>query len=306
MVTSRDAWKLTGILAICFIGVQVAINLAFSPFRKRLGIDELVSLNALALFFVLLLPTLIYGLAKRWNWREAFRWRSTSWQVIAATVFGTFALGLAVSQVVLWLIQMFEHSLLLERSKFTNLLSATLRTKMPVLLLVAIMFPALPEELVFRGVIQQGFERRYSPAVAIVLASLIFALFHLDPIQGLSVLAIAIFWGWVVWRSQSILPSLIAHALQNGLTTISLLSAASQEGSFEPFVVRAVSPNWAAALGGLLFWLAMVLILMRSLPKRGEEDGSAVSGILSDQIGATDGGIGGRGPEPDERSGFEG
>lgn len=306
MVTVSDAWKLTGILALCYIGVQAVLGLTILPLRWKLGVDALVSLNALALLFILLFPTLIYGQVRGWSWREAFRWRLASWKVVVATVLGTLALGLAVSQVVLWLIQALERSLLIEHSKFTSLLSATSQTRSPPLLLVAVMFPALPEELVFRGVIQQGFEKRYAPAGAIALTGFIFALFHLDPIQGLSVLAIALFWGWVVWRAQSVLPSLIAHAVQNGLTIISLLSASAGGGGFEPSRLPAVSPNWAAAAGGLLFWLATVLILMRLLPKRGEEDGSAANGVLADQVGASDGGDGSGGPEPDERGGLAG
>ncbi|MCX7969346.1 MAG: CPBP family intramembrane metalloprotease [Armatimonadetes bacterium] len=306
MVTGRDAWKLTGILAICYISVQVFLGLTILPFRGKLGVDLLVSLNSLALLFILLLPTLVYGLVKGWSWREAFRWRTTSWQVVVATVLGTFALGLAVSQVTLWLIQLLERSVLLEHSKLTNLLSATTRTQLPTLLLVAVMFPALPEELVFRGVIQQGFERRYSPFGSVILTSLIFAFFHLDPIQGLSVFAIAVFWGWVVWRTQSVLPSLIAHALQNGLTIISVLTATMQESDFEPFGLKAIEPNWGAAIAGLLFWLAMVLILMRCLPKRGEEDGSTADRVLTDQIGTADGSGGIRSSEFNECSGLEG
>lgn len=303
---SHDAWKLTGILALCYVGIQTALGLTLLPFFRGFGVDALVSLNALALFFILLLPTLIYGLAKGWSWREAFRWRPTSWKVIVATVLGTFALGLAVSQIVLWVIQSLSRFLPLEHSKFTTLLSATTRTQSPILLLFAVMLPALPEELVFRGVIQQGFERRYTPTGAVALTSLIFALFHLDPIQGLSVFAIALFWGWVVWRSQSVLPSLVAHALQNGLTMVSLLSAASERGGFSPLEFQATPPNWLAALLGLLFWVAMVLTLMRCLPKRGEQDGTAARRVLSNQVGVTSGSDGVRSSEPDERSGLEG
>ncbi len=308
MVTSRDAWKLIGILALCYVGVQIILALMLLSFRSWFGIDTLVLLNALSLLIILLLPTLVYGLAKGWNLREAFRLHPASWQVIAATVLGTFALGLAVSQVVLWLVQLSKHLPLLEHSEFINLLSAISRTKSPVLLLIAIMLPAFPEELVFRGVIQQGFEKRYTPAGAIVLTSLIFALFHLDPIQGLIVTVIALFWGWVVWRAQSILPSLIAHALQNGLTIISVLitAAQKQEGVFEPLQLQSVEPYWAAAVGGLLFWFAMVIILTRCLPKRGEKDGSTANRTHTDQVRVANGNDGGRSSELDERSGLEG
>jgi len=293
MVTGKDSWKLIGLLWVCYLSVQFALLLAIRLLRGNLTIDHLILLNSVVLVFALLLPTLLFVMRRGYHWHEAFRWRWASWKVIAATVLGTFALGLAVSQVTLWLIQSLESSVILERSEFTNLLSATTRTNSPILLLIAIMFSAFPEELTFRGVIQQGFERRYPPPVAIALTSFIFALFHLDPIQAFSVVAIAAFWGWVVWRSQSVLPSLIAHALQNGLTIVSVLAvSARSEGLQEPARVFAVSPNWIAAAIGLIFWFGMVLTLMQCLPRRGEGNGTTASGVLSHQDGTADGGYG--------------
>jgi len=290
MVTGRDSWKLIGLLWICYLSAQAVLVPALWSFRGKLAIEHIALLNSAVLVLVLLLPTLLFVSRKGQSWREAFRWHRVSLWVIVTTVLGTFALGLAVSQVTLWLIHLLENSVFLERSKFTNLLVATSRTNSPVLLLLAVMFPALPEELTFRGVIQQGFEKRYSSPVAIALTSFIFALFHLDPIQALSVMAIAAFWGWVVWRSQSVLPSLIAHALQNGLTVISIIVANTKgEGLKEPSGVLAASPNWLAAILGLVFWLGMVLILMRCLPKRGESDGTTSGGVFSHQVGATNG-----------------
>jgi membrane protease YdiL (CAAX protease family) len=290
MVTGRDSWKLIGLLWICYLSAQTVLVSALRSFQGKLSIEHLALLNSAVLVLVLLLPTLVFVLRKGQSWREAFRWRRVPLRVIVATVLGTFALGLAVSQVTLWLIRSLENSVFLEHSKFTNLLVATSRTNSPVLLLLAVMFPALPEELTFRGVIQQGFERRYSPAIAIALTSFIFALFHLDLIQALSVMAIAAFWGWVAWRSQSVLPSLIAHALQNGLTVVSIIAAnAKGEGLQEPSGVLAASPNWLAAILGLTFWFGMVLTLMRCLPKRGESDGTTSGGVFSHQVGATNG-----------------
>lgn len=286
MVTGKDAWKLVGILLVCYLLTQAALFLALPSVKMRLTVDLLVFLNSLALFLILLLPAFLFGLSRGWNFREAFRLRPVSWLVIGVMVFGTFALGMAVSQLTLWLIQSLRGSPLVEESNLTNLLLATARSESPILLLVALMLPALPEELVFRGVVQQGFERRYSPAVAIGLASFIFALFHLDIIQSLSVVVIALFWGWVVWRSQSVLPSLIAHALQNGLTFISVFNASVSDGGMDgSFGVLSTSPNWLAALFGLLVWIVTVLILNRSLPRPGEGDGST-RGTFTHQIGA--------------------
>lgn len=305
MVTGKDAWRLVGILLACYLLTQAALFLALLSIKMRLTVDILVFLNSLVLFLILLLPAFLFVLARGWNFSEAFRLRPVSWLVIGLTVFGTFALGMAVSQLTLWLIQSLRNSPLVEKSNLTNLLLATARSESPILLLVALMLPALPEELVFRGVVQQGFERRYSPVVAIGLASLIFASFHLDIIQSSGVVAIALFWGWVVWRSQSVLPSLIAHALQNGLTFISVFSASVSDGGMDgSFGVLSTSPNWLAALFGLLFWIVTVLILNRSLPRPGEGDGST-RGTFTHQIGAPGGSDGSGSFGIDEFSGPE-
>ncbi len=290
MVTAKDLWKLVGLLWLCFLFAQIVLFALMGFFKGKLTVEVLFSLNALALIFVLLLPTILFGLTRNWRWVEAFRLRPASWRIVVVTVFGTIALGLAVSQVTLWLIQKFANSAFVEQSKLTNLLSATGEASSPILLILAVMFPAFPEELVFRGAIQQGFERRYSPLTAIMLTGLIFALFHLDPLQTFSVVAIAMFWGWVAWRSQSVFPSLFAHAFQNALTVISVISAKNANedilGSGEIF---SVSPNWWAALFGLLLWLISVLTLLRLFPRRGDKDGSATFGIHSDQIGFASG-----------------
>ncbi|MCS7265808.1 MAG: CPBP family intramembrane metalloprotease [Armatimonadetes bacterium] len=290
MVTGKDSWKLVGLLLLCLLLAHIGFFALLGSFRDKLTFDFLVLLNAFALIFVLLLPTVLFGTMQKWNWFEVFRLRPTSWRIIFITVIGTFALGLTVSQLTLWLIQRLADSVIVEQSKLTNLLSATEKARFPILLIFAVMLPALPEELVFRGVIQQGFEHQYSPKLAILLTGIVFAIFHLDPIQAFSVAAIAIFWGWIAWRSQSVLPSLFAHAFQNALTVISVtLARAGSEGVWVSKKVLSVSPNWWAALLGLSVWIVSLLTLMRLLPRRGEGNGSATFGVYSDQTGTASG-----------------
>lgn len=284
----RDSWKLAGLLWVCYLTAQIILFLTMQPLWDRLSVEQIVLLNSGVLFLVFLLPTVLFVLKRGYHLRVAFRWRRTSWWVVTLTVLGTLALGAAVSQVTLWLIHFFDS--FFERSKLAELLSASTRTRSPGLFLLAVMLPALPEELTFRGAIQQGFERHYSPAVAIALTSVLFAFFHLDLIQALSVVIIAAFWGWVVWRSQSILPSLVAHAFQNGLTILSILGTTAKGGDFqEPLKVLSTSPNWVVAVAGLAFWLSTVLLLTRYLPRRDEEDDARSA--LRCQVSADENGI---------------
>ncbi len=304
MVTGRDAWLLIGLLWLCYLLVQIGLLLTLRSHLFAWGVERALLLNALVVGLVLLLPTLLMGLRKGWRWQAAFQFRRVSWKVIVATLFGTLGLGLAASQVLLWLMQWLVQTEGLLQSRYMELLQAATRTFSPILLLIATMLPALPEELVFRGVIQQGLERRYSAPFAIGVASVVFALFHMDPLQVIIVLPISLFWGWVVWRAQSVLPSLIAHAVQNGVTALSLLKSSTLAEGNVASLPLAASPQWGAAAGGLLLWVVMCVVLNRILPVRGDRNGN--DRVLTHQTGVADRGSGSGCVGPDERSGPEG
>lgn len=87
--------------------------------------------------------------------------------------------------------------------------------------LVLCVMPAIAEELFFRGALQ-GLLRPCGSAAAIFGPALLFALLHLDPIQGLTALVCGIFLGWLAERSGSILPGILLHFTNNCLAFLSL------------------------------------------------------------------------------------
>lgn len=87
--------------------------------------------------------------------------------------------------------------------------------------LVLCVLPAVGEELLFRGALQ-GLMRPCGSAVAIFGPALLFALLHLDPIQGLTAFVCAVFLGWLAERSGSILPGMVLHFVNNCLAFLNL------------------------------------------------------------------------------------
>lgn len=87
--------------------------------------------------------------------------------------------------------------------------------------LVLCLMPAVTEELFFRGALQ-GLLRPCGSAAAIFGPALLFALLHLDPIQGLTALVCGVFLGWLAERSGSILPGMLLHFVNNCLAFLSL------------------------------------------------------------------------------------
>lgn len=87
--------------------------------------------------------------------------------------------------------------------------------------LILCVLPAVLEELFFRGAMQ-GLLRPSGSAAAIFGPALLFALLHLDLIQGLTALICGVFLGWLAERSGSILPGMLLHFLNNCLAFLAL------------------------------------------------------------------------------------
>ena len=84
------------------------------------------------------------------------------------------------------------------------------------MVLLISLLPAVFEELLFRGYLQRRLLERWSPVVAIGISSILFALIHADSLQHIcAVLPGGIFYGIVAYRTRSIWPTIVMHALHN-------------------------------------------------------------------------------------------
>ncbi|MCU0248186.1 MAG: CPBP family intramembrane metalloprotease, partial [Bryobacter sp.] len=78
------------------------------------------------------------------------------------------------------------------------------------------LLPAVCEEMLFRGLIMSGF-RSMGKWPAIVATGLLFGLAHASIYRLLPTLFLGLVFGWVVWRTGSVLAGMICHLLNNGL-----------------------------------------------------------------------------------------
>ena len=86
---------------------------------------------------------------------------------------------------------------------------------------IAIIGPVL-EELLFRGAIQGTLLHFFNkPWVAIVVASLLFGAIHGNPVQIFYATCMGIGFGWIYYRTGSLLPAIVGHIVNNSLAVIS-------------------------------------------------------------------------------------
>lgn len=85
-----------------------------------------------------------------------------------------------------------------------------------VVVTVVVLVPVL-EELYFRGVVQAAVARTSGVAMAIVVSSLLFSGAHLDLAAAPGLFVLGFGFGFLRWKTDSILPSVVAHGLNNAV-----------------------------------------------------------------------------------------
>jgi membrane protease YdiL (CAAX protease family) len=85
----------------------------------------------------------------------------------------------------------------------------------PVVLLMIAVFPAVFEELAFRGVVLQAIQPLLSPGEAVLVSSLMFMILHLSVASFPHTFVLGMAAGWLCLRSRSLLPGMLLHFLHN-------------------------------------------------------------------------------------------
>ncbi|MCI0681095.1 MAG: CPBP family glutamic-type intramembrane protease [Gemmataceae bacterium] len=117
------------------------------------------------------------------------------------------------------------------------------------------LLPAVCEELVFRGFLLTGLQKRFRPRTAIFLCSFLFALFHMNVFQFLPAFFLGVVLGLLTVRGRSVLPAMFFHLLYNG----ALLLSVPIKRYLEPAPLLTWAPYvcgvFLAAALALLWWL---------------------------------------------------
>lgn len=81
-------------------------------------------------------------------------------------------------------------------------------------------FVPIAEEMMFRGVLQTAITNRLGAAAGIIGSSLLFGIFHVDPVFFPSLFIMGIILGWLRHHYQSIWASILFHSLNNSVTVL--------------------------------------------------------------------------------------
>lgn len=195
------------------------------------------------------------------------RFRRVSIQALLVSVIFVFA-------------AMYVLNLLIEQAGIPNsgeeLFIAMSRTSWG-LLSITLLGPLL-EELLFRGAVEGHLLREWkSPWGAIVVSSLIFGVVHGNPAQIPFAFLLGMMFGWLYYRTGSLLPGVVGHVLNNSVAAVNMLLYG--DATLEEQVQNEVM-MWVWAAVAAIAFLLSALWLNRRLGFAGlAEDADKVSSL---------------------------
>ena len=132
---------------------------------------------------------------------------------------------------------------------------------------ITIMAP-LVEELLFRGAIQGHMLRKgMKPLNAILIASAIFGIVHMNPIQIPFAFAIGLIFGWLYYRTGSVVPGIIGHFINNSIACLQMATLTEEEFNTKTIDLIGEVPTYLLFAASLAVTIGMFLYLKKRLPE---------------------------------------
>ena len=126
---------------------------------------------------------------------------------------------------------------------------------------------ALVEELLFRGAIQGHLLRKgMKPSHAILISSAIFGIIHMNPIQVPFAFAIGMIFGWLYYRTGSLVPGIIGHFINNTIACIQMATMSKEEFNTKTIEWLGEGPTYALLVASLAVMIGMFFYLKKRLP----------------------------------------
>ncbi len=218
------------LVALFAVQIVVAVALLFwimlqgSPIQS--AAEELLSWAATPEFFIIAgLPTqltiLLTALSAAWlspqpvlqrlglNAPRAAAWQTIAW-VVGAIV--PFLVGMGAAHLLALVIPPDPTVAQLYENMHWGIAA-------PFILFIAIA-PGICEELFFRGYLQRRLTRRWGMWIGVLVSSVLFGVMHIMPHTVVFAFILGIWLGLMAWRTDSIWPSAVCHALVNGLWNV--------------------------------------------------------------------------------------
>ncbi len=201
-----QSWGIVGIAVLAILPLLPLQIWLLSIASKELATFVIYVLNMAAPL------SFAWYIRKKESGIVGFTFKSVSPKMIALVSLGALGLQFGLLSPIKSLIPMpdFMKDILLEIGNLKGVFAfLTLSVAAPIL-----------EELIFRGIILDGLLKRYSPARAIFISSLLFGIVHLNPWQFITAMGLGVFMGWIYHKTHNLTLCVIIHFVNNLVATL--------------------------------------------------------------------------------------
>lgn len=206
----RQAWGLTLIIFALALGVGIGLNLLLSYLPEHVrATDTYRSIVGLLTYTLTGVLALRVALRKRAASSEG---RQPAWKLAKVSA-GRLAV-ICLTALALMFILDPVMALMPVPEGFNRFMEENNRPNLANFVAMVLAAPVL-EELLCRGIMLDGLLQNRRPSTAIVWSAALFAVLHLNPWQGVPAFILGLFLGWVYWKTRSLLPCILIHALNN-------------------------------------------------------------------------------------------
>lgn len=127
-------------------------------------------------------------------------------------------------------------------------------------------FAPLAEEFTFRGAIEGALLKTTRPWTSILVSALIFGLIHINPIQVVFSFALGILLGWLYYKTNSLIPGILAHFINNACGFLTLiLSDGTTPQTTEEFLGKPLT--YGLMLLSVILFIVLLIVFQRQFKR---------------------------------------
>lgn len=211
-----------GLLMLLFFGFELVFSLVLTFVMLAQGIDQssgefLLLENGVISMFVFFLVGAVYCLIRRIRFSTIFPFEKIGAGFLAQLCVVGLCFSLMSNNVVSLINGVFG---LFGVENTGGSIDVGDQPNILLYFLVVAIMPALAEEFAFRGIVM-GILRPFSEGLAILVSSALFALMHGNFVQLPFTFCCGLVFAFIDIKTNSLLPSIIVHFLNNGLSVLS-------------------------------------------------------------------------------------
>jgi len=218
-VTGANIVFFTFIMGYLFFQMILSVLAAF--YGISFINNNIYKISLINEYIIILVPTLLYAIIYRLNFRHVFRinkLKPVPLLLIVAMAIPTYFAAASFNNIIVFLLQ-FIGDVPAKQIPVPKNLGGLLQGLFTVALT-----PAICEEMLHRGILLKAYEKR-GTLRAVIITSIFFGFFHFDITNLIGPIFIGLVIGYYVIRTNSIFAGMLAHFLNNAIAEIILFFA---------------------------------------------------------------------------------